>query len=775
MQLPNEPVRIIYAKLTSTGAYDVVAKTTNIDLTSAREVAEKLQLGNPPFGVRIEEELGYATFAGGHIIVRYTTYGWNDGRPAPPMTDALWVDDATFERVRRNPFALIPVCNDVFAELTDLPPVHIPQCTESTEYDRIREIGRNASSFIDFVAGALGGDHVLLVDTADHRTHLELLALLLPPRLRDRLTFQTSAYHPPMLPRRVTRVDAFHASLRQGAWTLVLPDQADRLTLKPANRFAEFLAVPERLSRAHELYARLEVGDTSGSLSAEASRLMRLADFSVVLDRKVATDAVRLIAKSSGSEARVALSELEARFDPETVAEALAALLETGADEEALDRFLALTSGSTHGAVYHRAVLDAVLRARREPAAELGVSLLRWAANAGDLDRVVLLLGVFRRSGIAGMVGDAGSGAIAQYIASRAMRARVRPLEAAVSTVRAASDVLPLLKETAARQLVAADCTSVVSDAIRAAALTVVDVKGLRALQAAVDGAPPAIADDISRLVTSDNCLEAITPQEAEPYGASIGADAGPEWVGLVCTTLVARCVGAKPELRLMAGSIAFGALNAHPDRQVGRRVAMMVEQLGVREAELLAEPALQRVLPFLGDFARNASFAARIADAAAAVLAEGSAAGILAELVLAARVERIDTTRGGRVHTALLNALGMARERGDTARNLVHTELVLDMLAFAVEPTGFAALEEAALGRAAGLSIRLPRIDRAILEARTATDEVLYDAIARVLESEETLLDSAMRRRLRDALGTAGLHRRVMDAFNQALSRSIQ
>lgn len=776
MQLPNEPVRVIYAKLTSTGAYDVVAKTTNIELTTAREIAEKLQLGNPPFGVRIAEELGYAGLAGGHIIVRYTTYGWNDGRPAPPMTDAIWVDDATFDRVRRNPFALVPACDEVFAELTDLPPVVVPVCDEAMEYERVRAIGRNASGFIDFVAGALGGEHVLMVDGQDHRVDLELLLLLLPPPLRDRLTFQTCAYQPPQLARRVTCVDAFHASLRQAAWSLVLPDQSDRLTLKPANRFAEFLAVPERLSRAHELYARLDAADAMPSLATEASRLMRLADFSVVLDRKVATDAIRLVAKASGSEARVALAELEARFDADVIGEALAALLETGADEGALDVFLALTAGTSHVDVYHRSVLDALLRTRREPAAELGATLLRWAAAVADADRVVLLLGAFRRSAFAASVADVrGPHAIVQYIAARASRVRVRPLEAAATVVRAAGDILPLLREAAARQLVIADTTLATGDAIRAAAMSAADVNGLRALQAAVDAAPPELADNVGRLVAGNTWLGSLSPTEGERFGAATGAEAGSEWIGILCTTLIARAVSGEPGLRTAAGAVAFGALDAHEDAQVGRRVATMLDQLGVREGDLLAGAAVQRVLPFLGDFARNASFATRIADATSAVLAAGHASvGTLAELVLAARTDRIDTTRGGRVFNALVNALNDARERGDTNRNPVQAELVLDLLAFAVDPGSFGALETAALGRTTA-PVRLRRLDRAILQARTATDEVLYDAIAGALEAEDETLDSNLRRRLRDALGTAGLHRRVMDAFNQALSRSVQ
>src|SRR5262245_596934 len=157
---PTAPTRVIYAKLTSTGAYDVVAKTRAIDLSAARELAELMQLGNLPFGVRIEEELGYARpSGGGHVIARYTTYGWNDGRPAPPMTDLIWVDDVAFERVRRNPFALIPHSDDVFAELTELEAVKVPTIDQALELTRLRALGsRAAADFTNFVAGVLAAD-----------------------------------------------------------------------------------------------------------------------------------------------------------------------------------------------------------------------------------------------------------------------------------------------------------------------------------------------------------------------------------------------------------------------------------------------------------------------------------------------------------------------------------------------------------------------------------------------------------------------------------------
>ena len=76
---PNETTRVIYAKLTSTGAYDVVGKTRGIELDAARELAERVQPGNIPYDSKLSEGLAYLRpTEGGHLIARYAPYAWRD-------------------------------------------------------------------------------------------------------------------------------------------------------------------------------------------------------------------------------------------------------------------------------------------------------------------------------------------------------------------------------------------------------------------------------------------------------------------------------------------------------------------------------------------------------------------------------------------------------------------------------------------------------------------------------------------------------------------------
>jgi hypothetical protein len=127
----------------------------------------------------------------------------------------------------------------------------------------------------------------------------------------------------------------------------------------------------------------------------------------------------------------------------------------------------------------------------------------------------------------------------------------------------------------------------------------------------------------------------------------------------------------------------------------------------------------------------------------------------------------------GSRAHNAVVTALRAARERGLIAQHPVHTELALDLLAFASDPRAFMEIERAALGRNDdAVTIRLRRLDRAISQSTTANDELLYNTMALALESDRAGIDAAARARLRAALGTTGLHRRLLDAFNTVVQR---
>ena len=768
-------IRIIYAKLTSTGAYDVVAKTGNIELAAARELAEKMQLGNLPFGVKIGEEFGYAhPESGGHVIARYTTYGWNDGRPAPPMTDLVWLDDAAFARVRSNPFVLIPHSDEVFAELTELPAYSLPSGNATAELARIRELQSAAVNFTSFVAGVLDAEALLIVDDNNQAANLELLLLLLPPRLRDRVTFQTCAYQPPQLRRRVTVADALHATLRQANWSRRLPDDADSLPLNPANRFAEFLAAPEKLHRAHALYERLDSTDLSSSLAAEAARVIRLADFLITLDRKVITEALRLVAKASGSEATVALQELSSRFPPEEIANAVVALFETGADEPAIGRLLELSADTPIAPAAANALCNLVLNTRREISPELLVLLLQQLAE-GDADRAVMLLAAGRKPGGLTLPRNTTLAAdLAQYIDAHSNRARVRPIDAANALFDAAAALSQRLRTRPARQQIEADCSAAMSDIGRSISLNAADVRGLRALQSSLDAIGQPWSNQIATSLLSEGALSRASQKDIDHSARTLGENANGEWAGAICTTLLVRTAQSNDaQVRSRSASAARALLTAHVDKALGKRIAPLLPELGVRDTDLLEEPAFAQVLPLLGDTAREASFAQLLGATLGRLFADDpNAPAELAASVFSARMNQQFLSAGSRAFNAAVVALRTARERGQIAQYPVHTELALDLLAFASDPHAFLEIERAALGRNDAVTIRLRRLDRAIAQSVTANDELLYNTMAQALETDRGGIDAAARARLRAALGTSGLHRRLLDAFNTVVQR---
>jgi hypothetical protein len=775
MAAQQEPIRIIYAKLTSTGAYDVVAKTPNIDVPAARDIAEKIQLGNLPFGVRVGEEFGYARPAANeHIIARYTTYGWSDGRSAPLMTDLVHIDDANFRRVRCNPFALIPHSDDVFAELTELPAIQITDVTAEQELARLRELAPAATDFTTFVAGVLAADSLLLIAQNNQLANLELLTLLLPPRLRERVTFQTTAFQPPQVRRRITIADAMHASLRAASWTRVLPEEADALTLNPANRFTEFLAAPERLQRAHALYERIAATDVSASLATEAARLVRFADFQSLLERKLVTEALRVVAKGTGSEVAVELQELTARFPAEGIAEALVALFETGADDATLTRLLQEMSGSQMASAAYGALTHAVLSSRRTASPELLAALLAQIGGR-DLDRALRMFAIAREASPTARI--ALPEPLASYAAAQAGSAQTRPLERAAALVRTGATMYDRLQTPEARAQIEADCRSAVNEAVRNVVLSVADIRALRALQTELDGLSFGWSSELGTVVVSDDAVERASAKQLEERGKHIGESSAPEWAGTLCATLLVRIAQAPlATARTKFAAVAHALLAAHADSRLGTRVAALLAQLGVSDGDLLEEPAFSKVLPFLGDTAREASLGQSIGGALTRLFNDGAgAAAELASIVFMTRSTQQHVTVGSRAYNAVISALRTARDRGLIAQQPVQAELALDLLAFATDPATFREIENTALGRSDGMPVRLRRLDRAVAQATTANDEQLYSALATALESDSTAIDPAARRRLREVLGTSGLHRRLLDAFNTVVQRSVQ
>src|SRR5262245_46435317 len=393
----SDPIRVIYAKLTSTGSYDVVAMTSSITLERARSTAERLRLGDVPSDASFSAALAYLRPGdGGHLIARFTPYPWRDADGREPlMTDLVWVDDEDFARARGNAFALVPTNERTFATLETLEPIQLPAVSADAELQRIAELGRRARNFTTFAAAVLSTDRLLVLD-AEPADHIELLTLLLPPRLRDRITFQTRAYDVPAPVPRVTASDRFRATLQRGNWQRVLPDDAE-LPPTVASRLADFIDAPQALFRAHELYARVTtIGD---SLASEAARLVRLADFGEMLDKSLVMEAVRLIAKAESAEAQVEIGELEARLNERQIVEVLIALLESDGSDLAVAQFVehARAANATGLPAWTAALAEAVNTRPRSPEPHLVVLLIAELARNGDADRVLSLVSRFRR------------------------------------------------------------------------------------------------------------------------------------------------------------------------------------------------------------------------------------------------------------------------------------------------------------------------------------------------------------------------------------------
>jgi hypothetical protein len=97
-------------------------------------------------------------------------------------------------------------------------------------------------------------------------------------------------------------------------------------------------------------------------------------------------------------------------------------------------------------------------------------------------------------------------------------------------------------------------------------------------------------------------------------------------------------------------------------------------------------------------------------------------------------------------------------------------TEVCLELLGAITDAAHLADLEDAALGDR--MSARLQRLDRSIALLRAVEREDRYERYADAIESADVSLNDAARERLREALGTRGLQRRLMRAVSSVIAR---
>jgi hypothetical protein len=206
-----------------------------------------------------------------------------------------------------------------------------------------------------------------------------------------------------------------------------------------------------------------------------------------------------------------------------------------------------------------------------------------------------------------------------------------------------------------------------------------------------------------------------------------------------------------------------------------GRELARQVlAARNVPEHELLGMPEADRLLPMLGGNAQQVAVLGRLLSAIGALGAaddEEKRRGVqeLAAAVFVAHTQRVRITVNSELSQRVIAALQtLAGRPGRGAAAAV--EIGLELLAVITEPTHIPALEDAALG--SSVAIRLQRLDRGVAQCRAAEDEVSYERYALALEAADVPIDVAARERLRDALGTRGLKRRLLRVVSSVIER---
>ncbi|MEO5509911.1 MAG: hypothetical protein ABIS27_04720 [Longimicrobiales bacterium] len=787
MAQPAQAVRVIYAKLTSTGDYDVVAKTDNIDLNAARSLAERLLLGNVPHDASIGEEFAYLRPPeGGHLLIRYTTYNWKDeNRGGAFMTDIVWLNDSEFARARNNAFAMMPSSDDVYDVLTTLPPVDIVDRAAAQDITRMKELESAREALMNLAPAVLLGDRVLSVDRGDRRRKIELFTLLLPPRLRTELTFQTRAFRAPTHPPRITQTDEMHANLQGGPWQHVLPNVALDVPVGLASKVIDGIDHPDALSTAHDIYDRS--GEPTDNLRAEATRLTGLVAFADALNAEDLTSAFRLAATGSREDAEAKLLAVFGRATPDHVKSAVMSSIDAGSDGEPLALQLLGVVGridAKSAAGLNDAAARRLVSMSRMPGSALSAHLMGALGRAGNANVLLLLVGVDPRTALANVPADLTEGATAGFVRALATASRnTRDMAAARQVVVATTALAPAVTEPAATSKLALLCRETVETSLEKATPERGDTGEIRYLQDAADVLLQSSTRmrDALPMLFSDGQLDGLSPAQAADLAATRAERLQPEAQGALAVALIARSSAdnqdggaissAARERRMAAAKVLLEKL----DPQMRARVQRSLEENGLGAETLLGVKGGEVLLPLLG---RNAEQAASTRDLLQAVRDLGDSDDAIARLamaVLAARNGYMVLTRSHQAFAPLKAALSDAiAKRKASSDHAAVLELTLDLLAAITDAEAFEELEQSA-HIDGWVAMRLRRLDRAVALCRAAEDEATFEQLAIAIESPDTRITDASRQRLRDALGTGGLQRRIIQMITGVVERGVQ
>lgn len=184
--------------------------------------------------------------------------------------EAIALDPHHLAQLRYNPFRILSAAPVVAgdARRTLAVPLLPPPLTAQDELARIEELKATLEPAVlgqleELLAAVLDAEHTLLTGSNLTQQALELLVLMLPPRLRPRLTFHAHALSlpPAPLPRLVLTPlgDGEAFDTPPDVWGHRLPRTARDLSAEArslASQLFALVAAPERLSQTHSAYER---------------------------------------------------------------------------------------------------------------------------------------------------------------------------------------------------------------------------------------------------------------------------------------------------------------------------------------------------------------------------------------------------------------------------------------------------------------------------------------------------------------------------------------
>jgi len=400
--------------------------------------------------------------------------------------------------------------------------------------------------------------------------------------------------------------------------------------------------------------------------------------------------------------------------------------------------------------------------------ADLAADLAGRCARAGDVPRLIQLIALDRRL-IGARVAAADAG----------LQPEVRQLLAALrgggaaELLLAAAAAHPRLHGTTAAESLHRLCRDSVADALERLQPTAAAIDGVLRLADAAD-AYVAAAGTSSSLPPVMAQYELAQPHAAETAVAVHGLPARAVLGGaMLARACEARAAGRSEEAGRCADRAAI--LLAAAERAAVEQVRQALQQRGIRDHDLVALPGSDALLPLLGGNVQQAGLTRRIV-AAIQGIAGGSDAAVpdLAAAVVLAHGQRVRITSGGELSASVLAALrslaAANQGAGAGVGAAAATEVCLELLAVLTDAAHLADLEDAALGDS--MTVKLQRLDRSIAHCHAVEQEDRYERYAHAIESADVQLNGAVRERLREALGTRGLQRRLLRAVSSVIAR---